>query len=112
MIVQFKSRKLQKQCENPEIAQKDLGVPNGNKLVQRIGELIAATTLADIKRIPAARLHRLKGKRSDEYAVALAHPFRLVFSPLEIKKADLNKLTKITVVRIESVEDYHGKQRQ
>ncbi len=112
MEVEFKTKKLKRQCENPEIAQKDFGSLIGNKLTTRIGVFMAATSLLDIKNLPATRLHRLKGDRANEFAVVLVHPFRLVFTPSGIEKEDLNKLSKITAVRIEEVEDYHGKQRR
>ncbi|SHD76258.1 hypothetical protein [Schnuerera ultunensis] len=79
MKVEYRTKKLKKQCEDPKVAQKDYGSNIGNKLTQRVGELIAATSLLDIKHIPSAGLHRLKGTRADEYAVNLAHPYRLSF---------------------------------
>lgn len=112
MKVEYRTKKLKRQCEDPRIAQKDYGLDIGNKLTQRIDELIAATSLLDIKFNPSAGLHRLKGDRSTQYAVYLVHPFRLVFKPMLIKDADLNKLGAITIVRIEEVEDYHGKQKR
>jgi proteic killer suppression protein len=65
----------------------------------------------DIKHIPSARLHRLKGDRSGEYAIDLVHPFRLVIKPILIEDGNLNKLSSINIVRIEEVTDYHGKQK-
>lgn len=112
MVVEYRTQKLKKQCENPKIAQKDFGPQMGNKLTTRIGEFVAATSLLDIKNIPAVRLHRLKGDRSDEFAVDLVHPFRLVFIPIGIAEAEYSELRKITAVRIENVEDYHGKQKR
>jgi proteic killer suppression protein len=82
MRVEYRTKKLKKQCEDPKIAQRDYGSKIGNKLTQRIGELIAANNLLDIQHIPAARLHRLEGKRSDEYAVDLIHPHRLILKPI------------------------------
>jgi proteic killer suppression protein len=82
MELRFRSKKIKKQCENPQKAQKDFGPRMGSVLTQRVSELAAATNLLDIKHIPAARLHRLKGNRADEYAVDLVHPFRLVFKPI------------------------------
>ena len=111
MKVEYKTKKLKKQCEDPKIANKDYGLGIGNKLTQRVGELIAATNLLDIKNIPSARLHRLKGERSDEYAIDLVHPFRLVIKPILMDDEDLNKLSTIDIVRIEEVTDYHGKQK-
>ncbi len=108
MVLQFKSNKLKKQCENPEIAQKDYGVGIGTKLIQRVNELKSATSLIDIKNLPAARLHKLYGDRSNEYAVDLAQPYRLVFSPVFKNGKDIKKLGSITMVRIEEVVDYHG----
>lgn len=112
MKVEYKSKKLKKQCEDPKIAQKDYGLSIGNKLTQRVSELLAATSLLDIQYIPSARLHRLQGTRSDEYAVDLVHPFRLVFKPILEEDGDINKLDSIDIIRIEEVTDYHGKQKR
>jgi len=112
MILEFKTNKLKRQCEDPCLAQKEYGTSIGFRLTQRIGELLAAKNLFDIKTIPSARLHRLEGNRNDQYAVDLVHPFRLVIRPLITNKNSINKLELITVVRIEEVEDYHGKQKR
>ncbi len=112
MKLHFKSRKLKRQCENPREAQKKYGPKIGTKLTQRVGELESAPSLADIEKIPAARLHRLKGQRSNELAVDLVHPFRLVLKPILEGDADINNLESITIVRIEGVTDYHGKQKR
>lgn len=112
MKVEYRSQKLKKQCEDPKKAQKQYGKDIGTKLTQRVAELVAATSLLDIKYIPSARLHRLKGSRSDEYALDLIHPFRLIIKPIIKENADLNKLEAIDIVRIEEVTDYHGKQKR
>lgn len=112
MIVEYKSKKLKKECEDPKKAQKQYGKGIGIKLTQRVGELVAATSLLDIQYIQSARLHRLKGKRSDEYAIDLVHPFRLVIKPILKENGDLNELETIDIVRIEEVTDYHGKQKR
>lgn len=112
MIIEFKSAKIKKQCEDPKLAQKEYGSQIGNKLTQRVIELHRAKNLLDIKKLPAARLHRLEGLRSDEYAVDLVHPFRLVFKPVLENEGDINKLESISIVRIEEVIDYHGKQKR
>lgn len=112
MRLQFKNNKIKKQCENPKKAQADFGPRIGNMLTQRVGELAAATSLLDIKCIPAARLHKLQGTRTDEYAVVLVHPYRLVFKPVLQDGVDINDLESIDIVRIEEVADYHGKQKR
>ena len=112
MKIEYKTKKLEKLCADPKKAQKEYGKDIGNKLTQRMGELLAATCLLDIQSIPSARLHRLKGTRDDEYAVDLAQPFRLVFTAIIEDDGEINKLESISVVRIEEVTDYHGKQKR
>lgn len=84
----------------------------GSKLTKRVGELVAATNLLDIKYILLARLHRLKGDRIDEYVIDLHGPFRLIIKPILEDDEDINKIEDINIVRIEEVSDYHGKQRR
>jgi proteic killer suppression protein len=109
MVVEYRTKKLKKQCENPDIAQKDLGTGIGRRLTQRVSEFLAASTLADIKDIPAARLYKLEGDRKNQYAVDLVHPHRLLFRPVMDDENTIKKLELITVIQIEEVIDYHGK---
>jgi proteic killer suppression protein len=101
MKVEFRTNKLKRQCEDPSLAQKEFGANIGNRLTQRIGELLAASSLKDIMAIPSARLHKLEGSREDLYAVDLVHPHRLVFRPILENGNDIRKLERITVIRIE-----------
>lgn len=48
MKVEYRTKRLKKQCEDPEKAQKDYGKGIGTKLTQRVTELLAATNLMDI----------------------------------------------------------------
>jgi proteic killer suppression protein len=108
MIIEFKTKKLKNQCENHLIANKDFGVNIGKKLIQRINELQAATSLLDIKSIHSARLHKLKGNRKNEFALDLFAQYRLIFSIQDNINLDEEKLENITIIRIEEVVDYHG----
>lgn len=112
MELRFRNNKIKEQCENPQRARLDFGSRMGNVLTQRVAELAAATSLLDIKHIPAARLHRLKGARADEFAVDLVHPYRLVFRPILQEGVDIFDLESINIIRIEEVTDYHGKQKR
>lgn len=59
--------------------EKKLGHKNAGKLKQRLMELGAADTLADIPHLPPARCHELKGKGAGIFSVDLEHPYRLLF---------------------------------
>jgi len=58
---------------------KQRGYKNASKLKQRLMELGAADTLADISHLPPARCHELKGKDAGIFSVDLEHPYRLLF---------------------------------
>jgi proteic killer suppression protein len=118
MEVRFRTNKLQKTCEDPKEAKKQHGVKVGEKIVLRINEFRAAKNLSIIAKLPAARLHMLEGDRKGEFAVDLAHPFRLVFTavienqPHEGIAIDMNHLEIVQIVRVEEITDYHGKQKR
>lgn len=112
MRIRFKNNTIKTQCENPQRAQRDFGLKMGNLLTQRVSELAAASSLLDIKQIPAARLHRLEGPRADQYAVDLVRSFRLVFKPILQEGVAIYDLEGIDLIRIEEVTDYHGKQKR
>ncbi len=79
MRIFFKTKKLQKICSESAQAKKHLGAKGGLKLQQRMMELKAADTLANISRLPPARCHELTGNRAGQLSVDLAHPYRLLF---------------------------------
>ncbi len=90
---------------------KELGSKTAEKLKQRMAELYAADYLKDIDLLPGPRLHQLKGKRKGQFAVDLAHPFRLIFKPsnkpIPTRKeggVDLELIDKIEIIVI---TDYH-----
>lgn len=78
MNVYYETRKLQKLCDSFKEAQRQMGQASAKKLVMRLQELLAASTLADIRSTPPQRLHQLRGG-SEEFAVMLHGGDRLVF---------------------------------
>lgn len=107
MIIYFKTKKLQKICSRGAEAIKILGPKRGTKLKQRMMELSAAETLADISRVPPARCHELIGNRKGQLSVDLDHPYRLLFIPAnnpipEREEGGLNwaAVTKIEIIDI------------
>ena len=77
------------------------------KLMLRLAQLEAATSLADISHLPPARCHELVGDRSGQLSIDLQHPFRLIFIPAndpipqkEDGGLDWNEVTEIEVIEI------------
>jgi len=104
----FRNKKLQKTCneanESSDRRSKVLG--------KRLDELRAAETLEDLRYLPQARCHELKGNRKGTLAVNLDHPFRLIFEPADepvpLKKDGGLNWKEVRAIRILSIEDYHG----
>ena len=107
MRIFFKTKKLQKTCSESAQARKHLGTKGGRKLQQRMAELSAADTLADISRLPPARCHELTGNRAGRISVDLEHPYRLLFvvgnNPRPERESgglDWEGVTEIVIVEI------------
>ncbi len=63
--------------------QKQLGPVMARKLQQRLMELKAAESLADISNLPPPRCHELINDRAGQFSVDLLHPYRLLFIPAD-----------------------------
>lgn len=112
MDIYYKSKQIEKMCNQAQEAVKKLGPDMAKKLRQRMTELKAADILADISHLPPARLHELDGGRNGELAVDLTQPFRLVFKPCDFRKGMLIDKTQVTAITILEVTNYHGKQKK
>lgn len=81
MRIAFRKSKLQKVCSSMREMEKAYGKDIARKLAQRLAELGAADTLADLSHLPPARCHALTADRLGQFSVDLAHPYRLLFEP-------------------------------
>lgn len=107
MEIYFKTRRLEKICNNEKETIKAFGPKMAIKLQQRLLELGAAKSLNDISRLPPARCHQLSGKRKNQFSVDLDHPFRLLFIPanetvptLPDGGLDVNNITEIEIIEV------------
>ena len=105
MFVDFKNKKMKKNCED----QKRLCIKHGSQqaeqIIQRINELKAAKNLYDISKLPHTRLHPLSGNYRGHFSVGLKQPFRLIFLPLDGTQAEPNSITSIKIIN--ECTDYH-----
>ncbi len=103
MEIKYKSQKLKKIFEDEAKLVKAYG-KQARKIIQRMNELYAATSLKDIQCNPGAGLHSLKGNYKTYMAIYLIHPYRLIIEPGDGKKEDLRT---IKIIKIIKVIDYH-----
>lgn len=111
MVISFQTAKLQKECTQSKQMVKRHGPLRAKLLQKRLNELAAAECLEDLRHLPQARCHELRGDRKGQVSVDLDHPYRLIFTPSENPppaKPDggLNWL-QVRAVTILGVEDTH-----
>lgn len=115
MTISFRVRKLQKICNSGKEMRKAFGKKMAIKLKQRLLELNAADTLADISKLPPPRCHELTGKEKGCFSVDLEHPYRLIFAPVALDNINIHlddggfNLSKITEIEILEIRDTHDK---
>lgn len=111
MRIAFKSTKLAKLANSDPLAIKRLGKRCARKLRIRFDELDAATSLDDMRHLPAARCHELKGKLKGSLAVDLHGGWRIVFKPVKqpppCKEDGGLDWTAIDAIRVTQITDYH-----
>lgn len=110
MEIFFKSKKLQKLCENPRKLIKAFGQIRAEKLLTRLDDMYAAETLEDTRYLPG-HYHELVGDRKGQWACDLDQPYRLIFEPTDkpIPTDENGKYiwAAITIIDIMEIADYH-----
>jgi len=111
MNIIFKSRGLEKECNQQDLLLRRHGAKRAMLIRRRLDELKAAQTLDIMRFLPPARCHELKAGRAGELSVDLDHPYRLIFkpdhNPLPTKPDGGLDWTQVTSIRILGVEDTH-----
>jgi plasmid maintenance system killer protein len=108
--VLFANKKLQKLCESRRALQRDHGQSCARKLMGRLQDLEASTSLEDMRTLPGS-CHELAGDRAGQLAIRLSDGKRLIFEPAEnpppAKPDGGLNWTEVTAVRVLAIEDYH-----
>ena len=110
MDIVFKSRQLEKLCNDDRLAQKKWGKAQAEVLRRRLDDLRAALCLDVFRGLPGG-LHELKGGRAGQLALDLKGGDRLIIEPAHEPpptKPDGGLDWKlVTGVRVVEVVDYH-----
>jgi proteic killer suppression protein len=111
MNVGFENAKLAKLFNSTKALVKEHGAPRAKKIRQRMDDLRAAGTLAELRMLPG-RCHGLHGELKGVLSLDLDHPYRLLFrpvgEPVQIWTDDGGlDWTRVTAVEILGVRDTH-----
>lgn len=111
MEVSFSTPKLAKTCNSAKKLRGDYGPRMAGLIQQRLAELQAADTLEDMRHLPGARCHELKGNLGGQLAVDLVHPKRMVFKPnhdpVPVKDDGGLNWSEVTAIEVVGIGDYH-----
>ncbi len=99
MQITYRNKQLEKTCTRRDVAQKKYGEEMAEKLQMRIAEIQAVDSIETMVQWRIGRCHQLLGKRQDQYAVDLVHPFRMIFEQVAGAEEE--------TVKIVEVVDYH-----
>lgn len=110
MEITFADSRLQKRCESRNAVVQTYGPRGGGKIMSRLADLRAATTLQEMRELPG-ECHELKADRKGQLAVKLEGARRLVFvpahNPTPAKPDGGLDWEHVTAVRIIEIVDYH-----
>lgn len=110
MRILFESNKVAKLFSSEKNLLRFFGKQRTEKIKQRMMELLAASNLELISRLPPPRCHELIGDRKGVFSVDISKNYRLLFRPKDdaILKADGGiDLKRVEEVVILGVEDTH-----
>src|SRR5215469_1498494 len=113
MKIGFQNRKFEKAANSESQGNRLWGTLRATKIRQRLVELAAAETLADMSTLPPPRCHQLTENLDEQFAVDISRNERLVFEvaedPVPRKEDGGIDLARVTEVRVLRIEDYHGR---
>jgi len=106
--VSFTNKKLAKLLNSEKEIVKANGADNGRRIARRLQNIVDASNLAELAKIPQTRVHQLTGDRNEQISVDVKHPYRLLLicgDEEPPRKSDggldWNKITKVIVIGIE-----------
>jgi proteic killer suppression protein len=108
--VNFDDPGLAEVCASEKELRKKCGTVRAKKIQQRLKDLRAAETLADMRHLPG-RCHELRENLAGLLSLDLDHPYRLLFRPKEDTEPGLGgglDWSKVRAVTVVSVTDTHN----
>lgn len=110
MEINYKTKKLAKILNNCSLIERQYGRVAAKKIIMRIDDMAGAENLEEVMKLPG-RHHALTGDRKGQFACDLVHPYRLIYEPdndpLPFDENNMLIYSKVTIVEIIEITDYH-----
>ena len=111
MEILFRNKRLAKRLGTEKELGRTYGPENGRLIGRRLQNIADAADLAELAKIPQARVHELSGNRDEQISVNVKQPYRLLLEcdqnetpRKEDGGLDWARITKVIVI---SIEDTH-----
>lgn len=112
--LEYKTKKVQKQCQDLKKARTNFGAKVAEKLLALVNILEAAENLQDINSLQIYHVHKLGGNRKNEFALDIdgrKSEYRLIICPLNQAKTVGDDLIRyyrgIEIISIEEVSKHY-----
>ena len=107
MEISFVNKKLAKLLNNAKDTLRAYGPDNGKRILLRLQQIAAASTLEDLAKLPQTSVHDLTANRDEQISVDVKHPYRLLLVPDHEETPrkpdgglDWSRITRVTVTEI------------
>jgi len=104
MKIEYKSKKVEKVCNNLKEATKKYGKKVAKKLQLRLMQIQALDNLEQVPTSPPFRRHKLNGNKAGYFAINITESYRLL---IKASDGDDEDISTITVVCVEEVSNHY-----
>ena len=113
--IEIKDKKLRLSLQDDRLRQRLYGTQMAEKIRLRMNALAAAESLADLwpPMSGPERCHELRANEAGTFSIDLAHPYRLLFRPIDIPALpdgsdERQRWSAITSIEILGIKNTHG----
>lgn len=99
MEIRFRTRKLRREYQDYQEAERSYGAQVARRYIERVNIIKQVRDIEELKLLPGLRCHELKGDRRGQWAVNLTGFYRLILS----LEGDL-----LEIARIDEVSKHYG----
>ncbi|MEN6565792.1 MAG: hypothetical protein ABFC57_05785 [Veillonellales bacterium] len=110
LYIKYSNKTIEKVLNNDKLLIRTFGVSNARKIILRLNQIKAASSLGTMLTQRVGRCHPLSGDRMGQFAFDVEQPYRLIVMPKYDNKAaeQAKDLSQIKTIIIMEVTDYHG----
>lgn len=110
LYIKYRDKKFEKLLNDDKLLIRSFGVSNARKIILRLNQIKAASSLGAMLTQRVGRCHPLSADRQGQFAFDVEQPYRLIVMPEYDNKTagQAEDLSQVKTIIIMEVTDYHG----